>query len=171
MDIFARILVPVDGSAPSDRAVGLAVRVAGACEGCSLIFCHVVDRARIVADIGNMALVDPTPIIEDARSEGERVLAAAATEATSRGISVRTVLCDGEPVAAIEAFAEQEGADLIVMGSHGRKGLKRLVMGSTTEGVMRRSNVPVLVIREERERARDPRPERAVSQTPLPTTA
>jgi nucleotide-binding universal stress UspA family protein len=146
MSIFARILVPVDGSPQSGRAIDLALEVAQAVGG-SVTFAHVVDRSRIAIETSNIPFADPTPLIEEANAEGERLLAEAAGRATSLGLSARTALSDGAPVDAIRKLAHDEAADLIVMGSHGRRGLERFVVGSTTEGVMRESDVPVLVVR------------------------
>jgi nucleotide-binding universal stress UspA family protein len=146
MSIFARILIPVDGSPQSERAIDLALDVARTCGG-DLTFCHVVDRSRIAIETSNIPFADPTPLLDDACAEGERLLANAAGRATALGLSVRTALSDGAPVDAILKLAHDEGCDLIVMGSHGRRGLERFVVGSTTEGVMRESDVPVLVVR------------------------
>jgi nucleotide-binding universal stress UspA family protein len=152
MSIFARILVPVDGSDQSARAIDLAIDVAKATGG-ELAFCHVVDRSRIAVETANIPFADPTPLIQEADSEGEKLLAAAAALATAAGLSATKCLCDGAPVDAILKAAHDEKIDLIVMGSHGRRGLERFVVGSTTEGLMRESDIPVLVVRVAKSRA------------------
>ena len=79
---------------------------------------------------------------------GKRILSEALHAAATAHAKARAELCEGEPVAAILRLADEHGVDLIVMGSHGRGGIGRLLVGSTTEGVLRRCNVPVLVLRE-----------------------
>ena len=74
MSIFARILVPVDGSPQSSRAVQLALEVAQAVGG-AVTFCNVVDRSLIAVESSNVPFADPTPLVEVANSEGERLLA------------------------------------------------------------------------------------------------
>ena len=165
MSIFARILVPVDGSPQSSRAVQLALEVAQAVGG-AVTFCNVVDRSLIAVESSNVPFADPTPLVEVANSEGERLLADAAGRATAMGLSARTVLSEGAPVDAIRKLASDECCDLIVMGSHGRSGLQRLVVGSTTEGVMRASDIPVLVVRVATRKAKAARP--VAVGTPLP---
>ena len=81
-------------------------------------------------------------------------MAEAAGRATVLGLSARTALSDGSPIEAIRKLAHDECADLIVMGSHGRRGLERFVVGSTTEGVIRERDVPVLVVRVAKEKVR-----------------
>src|SRR5271166_2512079 len=100
MSIFARILVPVDGSPPSDQAVTLALQVARAC-GSTLTFCHVVDRSRIAVETANIPFADPSPLIADANAEGEKILAAAVARAGGAGLAAHTVLCDGEPISTL----------------------------------------------------------------------
>ncbi len=144
--MFQRILVPVDGSGPSRDAVGLAVATAAAVGG-SLVFCSVVDSDRIVMECAAMPFVDPTPSIEGLKARANEALAAAVARAESAGVRAERMLKEGEPVKTVLAVAHQYNADLIVMGSHGRRGLQRLLLGSTTEGVLREADLPVLVMR------------------------
>jgi nucleotide-binding universal stress UspA family protein len=146
MSLFARILVPVDGSAQSRRAIDLALDVARAV-GSEVCFVTVVDRSRISVEYSNVPFADLTPLLEQAAADADDILARAAACAGAVGLSARTTLSEGAPVDAICKLAHEEGSDLIVMGSHGRHGFDRFVVGSTTEGVMRASSVPVLVVR------------------------
>ena len=143
---FRRILVPVDGSAPSRDAVELAVVTATAL-GATLIFCSVVDSERVVGECAAMSFVDPAPSIDALKARAAGILAGAVARAEGAALHVESVLKEGEPVETVLALAQEEGADLIVMGSHGRRGLQRLLLGSTTEGVLRKSDIPVLVVR------------------------
>jgi nucleotide-binding universal stress UspA family protein len=151
VSVFQRILVPVDGSDPSNAAVELGLRLAKEWTS-ELIFCNIVDTDRIMAESASVVTGgDPTPIIETMLASGEQLLSAASKEAKSAGLSTRTCLQrEGNPVKGILDLAKREHVDLVMMGSHGRGGLSLLVMGSTTEGVLRSSEVPVLVVRERR---------------------
>jgi nucleotide-binding universal stress UspA family protein len=144
--MFQRILVPVDGSAPSRDAVELAVATAAAVGG-SLVFCSVVDSDRIVMECAAMPFVDPTPSIDGLKARANEALAAAVARAEGLNLRAESILKEGEPIKSVIAMAHLYGADLIVMGSHGRRGLQRLLLGSTTEGVLREADVPVLVVR------------------------
>jgi nucleotide-binding universal stress UspA family protein len=84
--------------------------------------------------------------LEEGVRTGRELLEAAAKAAAERGIAAETRLEDGAPVEAILHLARELAPDLIVMGTHGRRGLTRLVLGSTTESVLHRSAVPVLVV-------------------------
>jgi nucleotide-binding universal stress UspA family protein len=146
MSTFERILVPVDGSGPSEDAVALAVRLASDLRA-ALTFCHVVDREAIVAQYVAVPYGDAGPSLEYAHDEAERLLKDAAEKAGRAGIETQTKLLEGPSVEKIVALCEEEHFDLIVMGSHGRRGLARMFMGSVAEGVLRIAAVPVLVVR------------------------
>jgi nucleotide-binding universal stress UspA family protein len=124
---FARALVACDDSAPSDAAVELAIAFAER-EDVRLVFCTVTAAADIVA-----------PSRDRARS---RVL-----EAKRCVVEAEETSVDGEPVEEILKAASAARADVIVLGSHGRRGLDRFFLGSVAEHVVRRSAVPVLVVR------------------------
>ena len=144
--MFGRILVPVDGSGPSRDAVELAVATASAVGG-TLVFCSVVDSDRIIMECAAMPFVDPTPSIDGLKARANEALAAAVARAEAFGLRAESMLKEGEPIKTVLAVAHQYAADLIVMGSHGRRGLQRLLLGSTTEGVLREADIPVLVVR------------------------
>jgi len=144
--MFGRILVPVDGSGPSRDAVELAIATAAAVGG-TLVFCSVVDADRIVMECAAMPFVDPTPSIDGLKVRANDALASAVARAEARGLRAESMLKEGEPIKTLLNVAHQYGAELIVMGSHGRRGLQRLLLGSTTEGVLREADLPVLVVR------------------------
>jgi nucleotide-binding universal stress UspA family protein len=142
MTYFSNILVALDGSAPSDAALET---------GCSL----ARDRgARITA----VYVCEPRPHVrghhvdwrgddDAARREAFAVLRRASETATRDfGLTMETKLLDGQIVSAIVAHAQGVGADTIIIGSHGRGGLQRVLLGSVAEGLMRASRVPVLVV-------------------------
>ncbi len=84
---------------------------------------------------------------EDEADQAHRVVGKAVGLANARGISAKGRVIAGHPDEALIASAQQQGADLIVLGSHGRHGLHRLFLGSVAEGVVRKSPLPVLVVR------------------------
>jgi nucleotide-binding universal stress UspA family protein len=141
--VFHNIVVPVDGSAPSDAAIALASKVA-ADEGASITFAHAVDVAKLVA-LASPSSIDPTYAIEAARTAGKEVLDQARSKASRPKVTVSTVLLDGDVVSTLLDLAKQRKADLIVVGSHGRGGIQRALLGSVAEGILRRSPIPVLV--------------------------
>lgn len=141
---FQRVLVAVDGSAPSRAALLLAVRVARA-TGARLIFCHAVETDRIYAEYGASGL-DPGPVIDERRRDGRDLLDAACEEARSAGVDADLALVEGHALEVILAAAKARGADLLVMGTHGRRGLQRWTLGSVAERVVRQATCPVLTI-------------------------
>ncbi|TAM75452.1 universal stress protein [bacterium] len=142
---FHTILVPVDGESPSDAAVWYALSMAEE-EQASLIFCH----AQV--PVPGYLLDEPLPAGMKIDSQeavawwSRHVLDRARGRAAQLGFDAQVRSLRGDPVAGILETARAEGADLIVMGTHGRHGPARALLGSTTEGVLRRSNLPVLVL-------------------------
>jgi nucleotide-binding universal stress UspA family protein len=141
--VFHNILVPVDGSAPSDAAAVLAVKVA-ADEKASITFAHVVEVAKLVA-MASPSSIDPTFAVDAARSAGQEILDAARVKASTAKLTISTVLLEGDTVLALLDLARDRKVDLIIVGSHGRGGIRRAILGSVAEGILRRSPVPVLV--------------------------
>lgn len=86
-------------------------------------------------------------VIDTLEREGERIIEATANRATERGVSTKTEVVQGRPYSTIVEYADARRIDVIVMPTHGRRGLERFLLGSTTERVVRRANVPVLTIR------------------------
>jgi len=140
MRMYETILAPVDGSASSaaaaDHAIGLA-RDAGA----TLAVVAVVDTERLSA-----AKLDTEALLDGYEGEAERHLETVARRAREAGVAVETAVVRGAPYRAILDRAEAVDADLVVMGSHGRHGLERYLLGSTTERVLRLAPIPVLVL-------------------------
>jgi nucleotide-binding universal stress UspA family protein len=138
---FHVILVAVDGSEPAHHAADFAIRVG---EGSRLIFVSVVDSARIAAHAMHTPFEAPEPIIEETSAEAHRIVGACTEKAKSARLHASGVVVEGEPVEAILRTAEELHADLIVLATHGRRGLARAVMGSVAEGVARRATIPVM---------------------------
>jgi len=147
MAVFHSLLVPLDGSEQSDAACTLALQVAAGSKA-DVTFVNVVESEKIVAStLPHHKIADPTIAIEQLRASGKELLRKAQEKAQSAGMKARSELAEGDCVDTIVELAKSSGADLIVMGSHGRGGLERLLLGSVAEGVLRKSPVPVMIVR------------------------
>ena len=147
--MYQRILVPIDGSATSERALQEAIKLAAGKAQLRLVY--VVEEAYPL-DAEGYAYIDYEALQEAVRKTGERTLAQAAVKVRRSGITVETTLLDvpGERVASvIDNEALKWKADLIVIGTHGRSGLSRLLLGSVAEDVVRGASIPVLLVRAE----------------------
>ena len=145
--MYERILVPIDGSPTAQRGLDEAIALAARL-GSTLQLLHVIDARLLVPEISVFA--PPPQLLEDWRTAGEKLLAEAVQRARSRGVAAEgTVQCDpGLRVCdLILNAARAAGIGLIVMGTHGRRGLRRLTLGSDAELVLRESPVPVLLVR------------------------
>jgi len=138
-----RILYPTDFQDPSRRAFECALAVAAWYEA-ALTALHVVPEtmtpANELAYLGNPMILDP--VAQDALGE----LSAVVAPARKLGLHAETTLREGNPAAEIVAMAGGLPADLVVMGTHGRAGLPRWVLGSVAETVLRRVQCPVLTV-------------------------
>lgn len=146
--MYARILVAVDGSPGSARAVAHAIALSKAF-GAVLRVLHVVDMGWLA--LGPELAVDTQRLAAARRAEGERTVTAALETARAAGVPVETSLVEtGAPGQRVPSQIVQEAqawhADLLVLGTHGRSGAERLLLGSVAEGVARRASVPVLLV-------------------------
>lgn len=139
--MYDRILVPTDGSEASEAVIEHAVELANQ-HGSTLHALFVVNTASL-ADIPmdsgwegvNQAL----------KNEGERAIST--VERLAGDVPLETTMVDGSPAKEIVRYASENDCDVIVMGTHGRSGVDRLLLGSVAERVVRSSAVPVLTIR------------------------
>lgn len=147
--MYQRILVATDGSTLSKKAVSSAIELAGLV-GAELVALKVVPRYPHSYFDGSVPL-SPQEMarIEKQWSEhGQAVVDAVKTTALAKGVAVRAVTSKSDLVAeAVIAAAKKYKCDLIVMASHGRRGIKRLLLGSETQHVLTHSHIPVLVLR------------------------
>ena len=149
--MYQKILVAVDGSATSQRGLEEAIKVAKGTGG-ELLLVHIVNEAVSVPDYVPSAYYEP--LFAALRESGMKVLDQAV--ATVQRVAVR---CERKLVETVGGRVADEvvkqanawSADLIVMGTHGRRGLKRLALGSDAELVLRLSAVPVLLVRDKPE--------------------
>ena len=139
-----KVLVPLDGSRFGEQAIGAVARFTGA------------DRREVVL-LQVVAPVNPAPLMRD-DSVPRRTLETRYSKANAyldgvrkrlgrRGVSARTPVRSGDPAEEILGCAKAEGAGLIAMSTHGRSGLRRTLFGSVAEAVVRRSPLPVLIVR------------------------
>ena len=146
--MYKHILVPVDGSGTARRGLEEAIALAGLTGG-QLRLLHVVDELSVAMSMSGQGVVSPD-LYQLLREGGEQVLADALVMAQSRKVVADTVLIEGFSGRLCDHVLEQArqwGADIVVLGSHGRRGVGRLVMGSDAEQIIRTSVVPVLVVR------------------------
>lgn len=146
--MYKKILVPVDGSETSTRGLSEAISVAQG-DGGKLCLVHVVNE--LVLDYSYGAGPGGSSLVDSLREIGNAILRQAEETVRKVGVPVESVLleCVGGPAAdSIVAQAKEWHADLIVMGTHGRRGLRRFAMGSDAEAVVRESPVPVLLVRQ-----------------------
>jgi nucleotide-binding universal stress UspA family protein len=140
--MYKRILVPLDGSEASAATLKEALKFAKE-QGARVCLTHVYERIKHVVTEG---VIDLTPAL---RRQGEQLLAEALRQARKAGVKATAALVAAGSRRIPAAIVEQavaEGADLIAMGTHGRKGFERLMLGSVAEGVARRATVPVLLL-------------------------
>jgi nucleotide-binding universal stress UspA family protein len=141
--MYDRILVPTDGSDPASAATEHALAVADRF-GATVHALYVVDIDGIAHEAPGLGL----GALRDAlRTEGETATTAVVQRAEERGVDVTDAVVEGVAEDAIVDYADDVGVDLIVMGTHGRRGLDRYLVGSVTERVVRRTEVPTLVVR------------------------
>jgi nucleotide-binding universal stress UspA family protein len=146
--MYQRILVPVDGSPTSDRGLEEAIRLGTLTHG-QLRLLHVVDELSfaLAMDAYSGYAGD---WMNTLREGGRRILEDAKARVASAGLDVQTVLYDnaeGRVHDLTVAEAATWPADVIVIGTHGRRGIGRMVLGSSAEHVLRLSPVPVLLVR------------------------
>ena len=149
--MFTRILVAVDGSSTSNRGLKSAIDLA-ADQKATLYILHVVDdmAATPPANDGFIPAEYIESMIEALRESGRRIVARAAQLACDRGLEAHSLVVEtlGRSVAeTILLAARKHKADVIVLGTHGRKGLRRVLLGSDAENVLREARVPVLLVR------------------------
>ncbi|RPH64618.1 MAG: universal stress protein [Burkholderiales bacterium] len=146
--MYDRILVPFDGSPTSERALAEATRLAKLCSA-SVRLLHVVDPLTHITGFERPD-VYVSEIIPAMRRAAEDLLAKAHDAVAADGVPVETALIESHTDRVSDVVVEQARAwpaDLIVIGTHGRRGVDRVLMGSDAEQVARRSPVPVLLVR------------------------
>ena len=146
---YPRILVATNGSSLSKKAVRSSIHLASAL-GADLVALYVVPRypTNYFTAETSISMDDVSRAESQWASKGQAVVDAVAGSAKEDGVKTKAVIMRSDLVAeSVLAAAKKYKCDLIVMASHGRKGIKRLLLGSETQHVLTHSNIPVLVLR------------------------
>jgi len=138
--MYDNVLVPTDGSDGTARVVEHALHVARR-DGATLHVVHVVDTSAAPLDAHSRAMYDAL------EAAGRASVVEIRDRALDVGVHVVTEIREGTPFREILDYAGANDVDLIVIGTHGRTGLRRTLLGSVTERVVRLSAVPVLTVR------------------------
>ncbi|WP_395322246.1 universal stress protein [Variovorax sp. UC74_104] len=146
--MYQRILVPIDGSSTSARGLAEAIELAKLTGGC-LRVAHVIDELSFALTMDAYAGY-VGDWLEELRGNARKLLEDACARAAAEGVEADIVLLDsfkGTVHDQLIAAAQAWKAELIVIGTHGRRGIGRWVMGSSAEHILRMSPVPVLLVR------------------------
>lgn len=146
--MYAKILVPVDGSPTANQALDEAIRLAKAL-GSKIEIVHVVDNSYILYDTGYQP---PAGLHKDFISAGQNILDDAKNRVEAAGLAgsariIESPIAPGDIPGTILHAAKESGAELVVIGSHGQKGFRKMVLGSVAEKVMHQCPLPVWIIR------------------------
>ncbi|HEY7540811.1 MAG TPA: universal stress protein [Methylomirabilota bacterium] len=142
--MYKRALVPLDGSIVAESVIPFILQVAGPLDLEVTLLSVVVPAPPSAMDAGPAVIDDA----EKQSAEAEAYLVPFATELRAKGVRVTIAVRRGEPVAEILEGVREARADLIIMTTHGRTGFGRLLFGSVAEGVLRRADVPVFLMRQ-----------------------
>jgi len=126
-------MVPTDGSKCSLKAEDIAISIAKNFKA-KLVVVHVIDEK----------LIYPFEVLEE---EGNTILDEAARKGKDEGVDVEQVLIVGSPAHDMEKIVEKTGADLVVIGTHGKTGIRKILMGSVAESTIKTVKVPVLLVK------------------------
>lgn len=142
--IYKKIMVATDGSKPARKAIETGIDIARLSEAKIYAVYVVVPTTHSARDFGWEKAA-----MEHFRNEGKRATGFVEETAKVAGIEVESVLLEGHPADEIVKFAEQNDIEMIVMGTLGKTGLDRFLLGSVAENVVRHSKISVLVVRGE----------------------
>ena len=147
--MYKKILVATDGSTLSKKAVNAAIDLAALC-GAELVAVKIIPRYPQSYFEGGLALqaAEVSRVERQWAEEGQAIVDAVQEAALGKGVKAKAITVKSDLVSdAIIAAAKKQKCDLIVMASHGRRGIKRLLLGSETQQVLTHATVPVLVLR------------------------
>ena len=147
--MFKHILLPTDGSKPSAKAVKRGIDLAKKGKG-RITALHVLPEFKLMVDDG-ITMISPAlkkRFDDEGRARAQKLLDDVARQARSRGVRCATLCVSGDsPYQEIIRAAHKQHCDLILMASHGRRGISSLLLGSETSKVLLHTKVPVLVVR------------------------
>lgn len=145
--MYRKILMPADGSPSSEQAIEKGLELAKL-TGAEVTFLHVLENPLAAGYVAAANMAYSAELYEDLRNSANQLLEHVVDLAREKGVTSKGVLVeDVDPVQAIHE-AEKDH-DLVVMGTHGRRGFNRWMFGSVAEGALRRSTIPYLVVRSE----------------------
>jgi nucleotide-binding universal stress UspA family protein len=144
MTSIKKILAPIDFSEVSNRSLDYAVDLAAQINAAVLVV-HVYEIP--VYGFPEGAIITPPDVAADLADRAQKSLDAAVSARRQRGVEISGTLSNGSPREEILRLAKECHADIIVMGTHGRRGLPRALLGSVAERVVRTSEIPVLTVR------------------------
>jgi nucleotide-binding universal stress UspA family protein len=144
--MFKSILIPVDSSSCSDKALTEGAKLAKTL-GANIVILCVIQNPVVLYGMGD-AVAYQDELYDSLRKQVEGVLANAKKVVRQTGVNVQSLLFEGTRPADV-ILQEHLNHDLIVMGTHGRKGMSRWFMGSVAEGVLRRAQKPCLIVHSE----------------------
>jgi nucleotide-binding universal stress UspA family protein len=142
--MIQNILVPIDESDPSTDAIQFAVEHY---PEATITAIHVVDPREAFAGLGIEGAASQQDILESQERHAEKLLEDVRKEVASEGVTIETDTIVGSVSRSIIEYIEEHDIDHVVIGSHGRTGASRILLGSVAESVTRRSPVPVTVVR------------------------
>jgi len=142
--MFDRVLLPTDGSEAVGPAEATAINLAETHEA-GLHVLYIVDQPTTISGTGE-GVPGLDNLLDALEQKGREATADVATRAEDRGIEATNAVRQGNPHDDILTYAEANAIDVIVMGTHGRTGVKRALLGSVTEDVVRHSEIPVLTV-------------------------
>ena len=141
--MFTNILVPVDGSDNSYRALDAALLFSEKL-GSNITVVHVMEQVPIT-HIGSEKLL--SEFLEAYKKENQDILSKCSEIATQKGLTIKTLLLQGNPASVILDYSKQEKFDLLIMGSRGMGKFKELILGSVSNKIVHHSPCAVLLIR------------------------
>lgn len=147
--MFQKILVPIDGSSPSQDALKTAANIAKTMQS-KLAVLYVIDLTSAYIFLETMTALNSQQIhtmTDELETKGKQILNDAATEIQSTSLTCESILRTGHPARVICEVAKAENFDLIIMGSRGLSDFKGLLLGSVSHQVLQRSHCPVLLVK------------------------
>ncbi len=144
--MYENILIPVDGSEVSDNAARQGFELASRL-GSKVTLFYAVDISILTAPGAESAMANVNVMRASLKEQADSLMASMKETAAASGIEPETLVAEGNVSDEIVRAANEKGADLIVMGTHGRRGFNRLLIGSVAESVSRKAHCPVLLIR------------------------
>lgn len=145
--MYRKVLVPLDGSELAECALSEVIKLGRGGVIGEVILLKVIEVEVFNAPSGHTARVDFSALREAHRTEAGKYLEGIQSRLQSEGINAAITMLEGKPAETIVEFAKSRPVDLIVIGTHGYTGMKRLMFGSVALRVLHDANVPVLLIR------------------------